>query len=79
MTSLVTAPLGSTGSVSVTESAGVVTLTLNENITNIGIQAGLTVSLSGATLLNAWAAGTANATLKAILAEAATLIAALPA
>lgn len=79
MTSLVNEPIGSTGNITVTESGGVVTVVVSENIASVGIQAGLTVSLSGAMLLNVWAQGTTNATLKAMLAEAATLIGALPA
>lgn len=75
---LVNTPLGTTGSLSVTESAGVITITLNENLASLGLTAGVNVGISGATLLKAWADGTTNATLKAVLAEAATLVAALP-
>ena len=63
-TVVVSIPLGATGSVSVSESAGKVSIVLSED-------AGALVKLL--------ADGTSNATLKAILEAAAAAISALPA
>ena len=72
-------PLGTGGSYSVSESGGNVTVAVNESLLGNGIQATLGITLGGAALLNAWAAATSNAELKAILTEAAVLVGALPA
>lgn len=77
--SIVAQPLGSTGNLSVVESAGVITLDCTEALLSGGVKAELKLDLSGAALLSAWSAATSNAELKAMLAEAATLVGALPA
>lgn len=79
MSTLVSQPLGTTGTVLVSESAGSITVDLKEAFAQYGIAAELSVSVSSVAVVNAIAAATNNATLKAILSEAAALLAALPA
>jgi hypothetical protein len=77
-TTLGNIPLGANGSLVIVESAGVLTLTFAEALPADGINVGVTLSVSAATLVNAWAAGTTNATLKAGLTELGVLLAGLP-
>lgn len=78
MSQLVSVPLGSTGSVVVTESAGVLTIEAKEGFAAQGISADLAINVSAVVLVQAWATATTNTSLKAILAEAAILLGALP-
>ncbi len=78
MAQLVNVPLGTSGTVLVTESAGVLTIEATEGLAAQGISADLKLNVSAVILVNAWAASTTNASLKAILTEAGVLLAALP-
>ncbi len=77
-TTIATVPLGSAGSLVVSESAGVLTIVGTDAIPSAGITVGLNVGISAIGLVNAWAAGTTNAALKAGLTELALLLKALP-
>jgi hypothetical protein len=79
MSTLVSQPLGTTGNVVVSESAGTITVDLKEAFASYGIAAELSVSVSSVAVVTALAAATSNATLKAILTEAGALLAVLPA
>lgn len=76
---IVSTPIGSTGSLTVTESAGVLTLNFSEALLDGGIKLNVSADLGAAALLTLISDATSNATLKAALAEAAKLVAALPA
>lgn len=79
MSTLVNQPVGTSGNVVVSESTGSLTIEAKEGFSSLGISADLAITVSSVALVNAWAAATTNATLKEILAEAALLLAALPA
>lgn len=78
MAQIIDVPLGSTGDVLVTESAGILTIEAKENLAAKGISADLAINVSAVVLVQAWATATTNTSLKAILAEAAILLGALP-
>lgn len=78
-TTIVAMPLGTTGNLSVTESAGVLSVDLTEALLAGGIKAQLKLDIGASALFTAVAASTTNATLKAIMTEAAAIAAAIPA
>lgn len=78
MAQIIDVPLGSTGDVLVTESAGILTIEAKENFAAQGISADLAINVSAVALVQAWALTTTNASLKGILGEAAIILAALP-
>lgn len=78
-TQILDTPIGTTGDVKVTESAGVLTIEGTENFSKQGISVDLKLNVSAVALVTAWAGSTTNAALKTILTEAATLLGALPA
>ncbi len=79
MGTILDVPLGTTGDVVVSESAGILTITGKENFSAQGISVDLSVNVSSIVLLKAWSAATTTPALKAILDEAAIIAAALPA
>lgn len=79
MGTLINQPVGTTGNIMVSESAGTISVDFKEAFASYGISADLSVSVSSVAVVNAIAAATTNATLKAILTEAGALLAVLPA
>lgn len=71
-------PIGSNGSAVVSESAGVLTISANLSEPTLGLSQSASVSVNSVQLVNAWAAETSNATLKAGLIELAAILAAIP-
>lgn len=78
MIQIVQTPLGANGSLSVSESAGVLSIAVADAAPQYGVSATLGVSVSAVALVQAWAAATTNAGLKAGLTELAAILAALP-